>query len=80
MFASRKRVTDVTKPIANMQTTDTKATNQQKLEMAKRLASLINMQRNLGAEAKDITQQAAAAIMKGTATTPQVSVSKFLGC
>ncbi|XP_074647908.1 putative ATP-dependent RNA helicase DDX46 isoform X2 [Tubulanus polymorphus] len=74
MFASRKRVTDVAKPMINQQSQPT-ATNQQKLELAKRLASKINMQRNLGAEAQDITQVAAAAIMKGgmVSAAPHVS-------
>lgn len=71
MFASRKRVTDVTKPMVNTQAQPS-ASNQQKLELAKRLASRIN--RTLGAEAQDITQQAAAAIMKGGGmVAPQVS-------
>ena len=75
MFASRKRVTDVAKPMVN-QTVAPSASNQQKLELAKRLASKINMQKNLGAEAQDITQQAAAAILKGGGiAAPQVSVS-----
>ncbi len=75
MFASRKRVTDVAKPMVN-QTVVPSASNQQKLELAKRLASKINMQKNLGAEAQDITQVAAAAIFRGGGlAAPQVSVS-----
>lgn len=75
MFASRKRVTDVAKPIANQQTQQQQS-NQQKLELAKRLAARINMQRNLGPDAQDITQQAAAAILKGdSVAAPQVAVS-----
>ncbi|XP_071106220.1 probable ATP-dependent RNA helicase DDX46 [Haliotis cracherodii] len=73
MFASRKRVTDVAKPIANQQTQQQQS-NQQKLELAKRLAARINMQRNLGPDAQDITQQAAAAILKGdSVAAPQVA-------
>ncbi|XP_076444646.1 putative ATP-dependent RNA helicase DDX46 [Babylonia areolata] len=45
-----------------------------KLELARRLAAKIHMQRNLGPEAQDITQQAAAAIMKGgNIVAPQVA-------
>ncbi len=74
MFKSRKKVTDVERPMVN-QTMTPSASNQQKLELAKRLASRINIQKNLGPEAQDITQQAAAAILKGSAiAAPQVSV------
>lgn len=46
------------------------------LEKAKLLASNVNRARNLGAEATDITQQAAAALLKGGKLhAPQVSVS-----
>ncbi|KAI0229607.1 putative ATP-dependent RNA helicase DDX46 [Lamellibrachia satsuma] len=72
MFASVKRVTDVTKPMVNQQGPPS-ASNMQKLELAKRLASRINMAKNLGAEAQDITQQAAAAIFKGSMPAPSVS-------
>ena len=79
MFAVRKRVTDVSKPMINPQVQNPmpNSTNQQKLELAKRLASKINMNRNLGPEAQDITQQAAAAIFKGGMAAPQVSVSCY---
>lgn len=73
-FASRKRVTDVSKPMINQQNQPT-ATNQQKLEMAKRLAARINVARNLGDGAIDVTQQAAAAIFGGGGIAPPVSVS-----
>ena len=75
MFASRKRVTDVQKPMINNQQQPATGGNQEKLELARRLASRIHMQRNIGAEAQDITQQAAAAIMKGHLAAPQFSVS-----
>ena len=75
MFASVKRVTDVAKPLVNQNVVPS-ASNLQKLELAKRLASRINMERNLGAEAQDVTQQAAAAIFSGTLqNAPAVSVS-----
>ncbi|XP_013414889.1 probable ATP-dependent RNA helicase DDX46 isoform X1 [Lingula anatina] len=73
MFASKTRVTDVHQPMINQQAQPT-ASNQQKLELAKRLASMINRQKNLGAEAQDITQQAAASILQGLPSqAPQVS-------
>ena len=78
MFASVKRVTDVTKPMVNQQGPPS-ASNLQKLELAKRLASRINMAKNLGAEAQDITQQAAAAIFKGSMPAPSVSVRVLAG-
>ena len=49
--------------------------NQQKLEMAKRLAAKINFSKNLGQEAQDITQQAAKAIFTNDTSAPQVAVS-----
>ncbi|XP_070186691.1 probable ATP-dependent RNA helicase DDX46 isoform X2 [Littorina saxatilis] len=110
MFASRKRVTDVAKPMPgqpqmmnmpNMQNLPglppqmnqglmgplppftfnfgpiPLVVQQQtggKLELAKRLAAKINMQRNLGPDAPDITQLAAASIMKGgNIAAPQVA-------
>lgn len=85
MFASVKRVTDVAKPNPNQQLTaqatppqpaqPTSASNQQKLELAKRLAARIN--KSLGPDAQDITQQAAAAFLKGEMATPQVAVSFY---
>merc|ERR1719354_871366 len=50
------------------------AGNMQKLEMAKRLALRINAQKNLGAEAQDVMQQATNAILRGgTMIAPSVS-------
>ncbi|XP_037543761.1 probable ATP-dependent RNA helicase DDX46 [Nematolebias whitei] len=50
------------------------AGNIQKLEMAKRLALKINAQKNLGAEAQDVMQQATNAILRGgPIVTPSVS-------
>ncbi|XP_061926169.1 probable ATP-dependent RNA helicase DDX46 isoform X2 [Entelurus aequoreus] len=52
----------------------TSAGNIQKLEMAKRLALKINAQKNLGAEAQDVMQQATNAILRGgSILTPSVS-------
>uniref|UniRef100_A0A7N6BIQ0 Probable ATP-dependent RNA helicase DDX46 n=1 Tax=Anabas testudineus TaxID=64144 RepID=A0A7N6BIQ0_ANATE len=67
MFNSKKRVKDLSAPGAA-------AGNIQKLEMAKRLALKINAQKNLGAEAQDVMQQATNAILRGgTIMTPSVS-------
>ncbi|XP_066992417.2 probable ATP-dependent RNA helicase DDX46 isoform X4 [Anabrus simplex] len=44
-----------------------------KLELARRLASRINMAKNLGAEAKGCTQQAAEAILKGGGSQPLIT-------
>lgn len=72
MFASRKRVSDVTQPMLNA-TNQPSASNIEKLELAKRAASKINISKNLGPEAQDISQIAAAAILKGSMAAPQVS-------
>ncbi|KAF6213297.1 hypothetical protein GE061_011015 [Apolygus lucorum] len=44
-----------------------------KLELARKLASRINMAKNLGAEAKGATQQAAEAILKGGGSQPIIT-------
>lgn len=77
MFASRRRVTDVAQPMINqLQPVQQTGQNQQKLELARRLAANINMRRNLGEQAQDITQQAAAAYWKNqNIATPLLSVS-----
>ena len=74
MFTTRVRVTDINRPMINQQVTPS-ASNQEKLELAKRLAARVNMKRNLGDQAQDVTQQAAAAIWKGGIAAPAVSVS-----
>ncbi|MEQ2250976.1 putative ATP-dependent RNA helicase ddx46 [Ilyodon furcidens] len=52
----------------------TSAGNNQKLEIAKKLALKINAQKNLGAEAQDVMQQATNAILRGDPImTPSVS-------
>jgi len=85
MFASRKRVSEVTKPAGfvagannpviapSLQHAAPSADNLQKLEMAKRLASQINAAKNLGGD-HDNTHQVAAAILRGDMATPQISV------
>uniref|UniRef100_A0A672ZKL7 Probable ATP-dependent RNA helicase DDX46 n=1 Tax=Sphaeramia orbicularis TaxID=375764 RepID=A0A672ZKL7_9TELE len=80
MFNSKKRVKDLSAPGAAAGPAGlpglgpTSAGNIQKLEMAKRLALKINAQKNLGAEAQDVMQQATNAILRGgTIMTPSVS-------
>lgn len=85
MFASRKRVSDVAQPAMANVASQPSASNIEKLKLAKQTASMINMSKNLGPEAQDISQIAAAAIMKGGMAAPQVSVWSFekyiqLGC
>lgn len=46
-----------------------------KLELAKKLASKINIAKNLGAEAKGVSQQAAEAILKGAGPTNLITVN-----
>ncbi|KAF0038431.1 hypothetical protein F2P81_008915 [Scophthalmus maximus] len=74
MFNSKKRVKDLSAPGAATGIGPPSAGNIQKLEMAKRLALKINAQKNLGAEAQDVMQQATNAILRGgTILTPSVS-------
>uniref|UniRef100_A0AAX7VVG6 Probable ATP-dependent RNA helicase DDX46 n=1 Tax=Astatotilapia calliptera TaxID=8154 RepID=A0AAX7VVG6_ASTCA len=69
MFNSKKRVKDLSAPGAAAG-----PAGAVKLEMAKRLALKINAQKNLGAEAQDVMQQATNAILRGgTIMTPSVS-------
>ncbi|XP_067937972.1 probable ATP-dependent RNA helicase DDX46 [Watersipora subatra] len=78
LFASKKRVTDVAK--ANMPmvgagvATPSQSQNLKALEEARLRASTVHRARNIGAEATDITQQAAVALLRGGAIqAPQVS-------
>lgn len=91
MFAAKRNVKEIEAPLivgANTATTTANtaaakpttapaatAQQTQKLELAKRLASRINMSKNLGSEAKDATQQAAEAILKGGPTQSLITVS-----
>lgn len=52
------------------------AMNAERLELAKRVASRINMAKNLGPDAKGATQQAAEAILKGAGSQPIITVSR----
>uniref|UniRef100_A0A8C8F870 Probable ATP-dependent RNA helicase DDX46 n=1 Tax=Oncorhynchus tshawytscha TaxID=74940 RepID=A0A8C8F870_ONCTS len=68
MFNSKKRVKDLSAPGGGPPSAAAK------LEMAKRLALRINAQKNLGAEAQDVMQQATNAILRGgTIMAPSVS-------
>lgn len=71
MFATKRIVKEVEAPVITQTVTvptPPVATNSDKLELAKRLASRINLQKSLGFEAKGVTQQAAEAILKGSST------------
>lgn len=61
--------------LAGSQSTGTNgaAMNTERLELAKRLASKINIAKNLGPDAKGATQQAAEAIMKGGGSQPIIT-------
>lgn len=75
MFASIKRVTNVSHPVLTNPTQNPAAiaqqTNQQKLELAKRLAAQISKKK--GPDAQDITQIAARSLMTGEGTAPLVA-------
>lgn len=82
MFASVKRVTDVAKPLMGGGAgpipgagggAQAASKNVQALEKARLMASRIHMARNLGAEAKDVTQQAAVSLFRDGVAAPQVS-------
>ena len=85
MFAAKRNVKEVEAPIitsaiqpstanqsANVIIPNVSATD--KLELAKRLASRINIVKNLSSEAKGATQQAAEAILKGGTAQPMITV------
>uniref|UniRef100_A0A4W4DVS9 Probable ATP-dependent RNA helicase DDX46 n=1 Tax=Electrophorus electricus TaxID=8005 RepID=A0A4W4DVS9_ELEEL len=72
MFNSKKRVKDLSAPGGTGAGATPGFTG--KLEIAKKLALKINAQKNLGAEAQDVMQQATNAIMRGgTMIAPSVS-------
>uniref|UniRef100_A0A9J8B095 Probable ATP-dependent RNA helicase DDX46 n=1 Tax=Cyprinus carpio carpio TaxID=630221 RepID=A0A9J8B095_CYPCA len=73
MFNSKKRVKDFSAP-GGAAGAAPSAGNIQKLEIAKKLALKIQAQKNLGAEAQDVMQQATNAILRGgTMIAPSVS-------
>lgn len=67
MFAAKRNVKEIEAPIITNVNVPL-ASQTDKLDLAKRLASRINMAKNLGFEAKGATQQAAEAILKGGPT------------
>uniref|UniRef100_A0A0V0G3V5 Probable ATP-dependent RNA helicase DDX46 n=1 Tax=Triatoma dimidiata TaxID=72491 RepID=A0A0V0G3V5_TRIDM len=79
MLAPKRTVKEIRAPLGSLPNSNTTtgglggslATD--KLELAKRLASRINMAKNLGAEAKGATQQAAEAILKGGGSQPIIT-------
>lgn len=89
MFAAKRNVKEIEAPLIvgstslapnipatglKTPTITTTIQQTQKLELAKRLASRINMTKNLGSEAKDATQQATEAILKGGPTQSLITV------
>ncbi|KAJ6647333.1 putative ATP-dependent RNA helicase DDX46 [Pseudolycoriella hygida] len=72
MFAAKRNIKEIEAPIVPAPATINPnlpvASQTDKLELAKRLASRINIAKNLGFEAKGATQQAAEAILKGGPT------------
>ncbi|KRX71520.1 putative ATP-dependent RNA helicase DDX46, partial [Trichinella sp. T6] len=73
LMKSTRRVTEGSVPLASS-SSGAATTNQSALEKAKQLARQINLEKNIGVGAKDVTQQTAEAVMKG-ATTGPVNVS-----
>ncbi|ELU15222.1 hypothetical protein CAPTEDRAFT_167508 [Capitella teleta] len=77
MFASVKRVTDVAKPLVGNTLSGVilppASKNKEALEKARLMASRIHLAKNIGAEAKDITQQAAVMLFRDGFAAPQVS-------
>lgn len=78
MFAAKRNIKEVQAPvitttIAASSTAVPSTTATDKLELAKRLASKINMAKNFGFEAKGATQQAAEAILKGGSSQPMIT-------
>lgn len=77
MLAPKRTVREISRPT----TTNAGVVGQpipsatDKLEVAKRLASKINIAKNLGAEAKGAMQQATEAILKGNGPTNLITVS-----
>lgn len=94
MFAAKRNVKEIEAPLVvgttpaaaaaapapttTVKAASTTALQTQKLELAKRLASKINMSKNLGMEAKDATQQTTEAILKGGPTQSMITVSRIL--
>ncbi|XP_044738948.1 probable ATP-dependent RNA helicase DDX46 isoform X2 [Chrysoperla carnea] len=77
MFATKRIVKEIKAPIGLINNPALASIGQNsavdKLELAKKLASKINLAKNLGAEAKGATQQAAEAILKGGGSQPLIT-------
>ncbi|XP_014284233.1 probable ATP-dependent RNA helicase DDX46 [Halyomorpha halys] len=74
MLAPKRTVKEIRAPLGSVpNATGTGVAATDKLELARRLASRINMAKNLGAEAKGATQQAAEAILKGGGSQPIIT-------
>ncbi|XP_075221256.1 pre-mRNA processing factor 5 isoform X2 [Lycorma delicatula] len=79
ILAPKRIVKEIRAPLGSINPTNTQTgvtsntASTDKLELAKRLASRINMAKNLGAEAKGATQQAAEAILKGGGSQPIIT-------
>ncbi|CAH1405981.1 unnamed protein product [Nezara viridula] len=74
MLAPKRTVKEIRAPLGSVpNATGTGIAATDKLELARRLASRINMAKNLGAEAKGATQQAAEAILKGGGSQPIIT-------
>ncbi|KAH0547024.1 probable ATP-dependent RNA helicase DDX46 [Cotesia glomerata] len=71
MLAPKRSIKEITRPAAASLglTGQPQPSATDKLELARKLASKINIAKNLGAEAKGATQQAAEAILKGAGPT-----------
>lgn len=81
MFAAKRNIKEIEAPVVPVPAVINPnlpvASQTDKLELAKRLASRINIAKNLGFEAKGATQQAAEAILKGGPTQSLITVSLF---
>lgn len=82
MFATKRTVKEVEAPVIPaavipIPTPVVPVASTDKLELAKRLASRINVAKNLGAEAKVATQQTAEIIFKGGNATQLITVSRL---
>ncbi|XP_026475040.1 probable ATP-dependent RNA helicase DDX46 [Ctenocephalides felis] len=73
LFATKRTVKEVKAPNLLAQLGNVSNTTTDKLELARKLASQINLAKNLGTEAKGATQQAAEAILKGAGAQPLIT-------
>nr|XP_022906743.1 probable ATP-dependent RNA helicase DDX46 [Onthophagus taurus] len=75
MFATKRTVKEIKAPlgIINPATINAQNTAIDKLELAKRLASKINLAKNITGDTKFATQQAAESILKGSGSQPLIT-------